>query len=214
MVHYLRFGLLFLLFSGSLQAQDERYYRQMLSGSLPEFNSEKIQAPGKVHYVFESPAYRIDLNADGTEEYIKTVKRDGVDWIQITDFSGRKFFEQKLFAMGTESVLYKIRFMTISNEVKALILFLDEGKTKSVKFESTARIFVLSFEKNNLETLKLSQGPHFYHEKEAQREQYSRRHFQVNIVDFDGDGIKEISVQYNHIQRMMKYIGRGEWIRL
>lgn len=195
-------------------AQDERYYRQMLSGGLPDFNADKVKAKEKVHYVFESPAYRIDLNKDGVEEYIQTIKRDGVDWLQITDFSGRKIFESKIFAMGAESVIYKIRFITISKDVKALIIFLDEGKTHSIRFESTARIYVLSFEQNNLETLKLSQGPHFYHEKEAQREQYSRRHYQVNIVDFDGDGIKEISIQYNHIQRMMKYVGRGEWIRL
>lgn len=195
-------------------AQDERYYRQMLSGALPDFNSDEVKKNEKIHYSFSSSSYRIDLNKDGTEEYIQTMKRDGVDWIQISDFSGRKIFESKLFAMGAESVIYKVRFTQISRDVKALILFLDEGKTHSVKFESTARIYVLSFEKNNLETLKLSQGPHFYHEKEAQREQYWRRHYQVNIVDFDGDGIKEISIQYNHIQRMMKYIGRGEWIRL
>jgi hypothetical protein len=214
MVHYLRFLMIFLLFSGTLMAQDERYYRQMLSGGLPEFNSDKVKAKEKVHYFFKSPAYRLDLNQDGVEEYIQTAKRDGADWIQITDFSGRSVFESKIFAMGAESVIYKIRFMQISKDVKALILFLDEGKTQSVRFESTARIYVLSFEKNNLETLKLSQGPHFYHEREAQREQYSRRHYQVNVVDFDGDGVKEISIQYNHIQRMMKYIGRGEWIRL
>lgn len=214
MVHYLRFVMIFLLFSGSLMAQDERYYRQMLSGALPDFNSDEVKKNEKIHYSFSSSSYRIDLNKDGTEEYIQTMKRDGVDWIQISDFSGRKIFESKLFAMGAESVIYKVRFTQISRDVKALILFLDEGKTHSVKFESTARIYVLSFEKNNLETLKLSQGPHFYHEKEAQREQYWRRHYQVNIVDFDGDGIKEISIQYNHIQRMMKYIGRGEWIRL
>lgn len=195
-------------------AQDERYYRQMLSGALPDFNSDEVKKNEKIHYSFSSSSYRIDLNKDGTEEYIQTMKRDGVDWIQISDFSGRKIFESKLFAMGAESVIYKVRFTQISRDVKALILFLDEGKTHSVKFESTARIYVLSFEKNNLETMTLSQGPHFYHEKEAQREQYWRRHYQVNIVDFDGDGIKEISIQYNHIQRMMKYIGRGEWIRL
>lgn len=214
MVHYLRFVMIFLLFSGSLMAQDERYYRQMLSGALPDFNSDEVKKNEKIHYSFSSSSYRIDLNKDGTEEYIQTMKRDGVDWIQISDFSGRKIFESKLFAMGAESVIYKVRFTQISRDVKALILFLDEGKTHSVKFESTARIYVLSFEKNNLETMTLSQGPHFYHEKEAQREQYWRRHYQVNIVDFDGDGIKEISIQYNHIQRMMKYIGRGEWIRL
>ncbi len=214
MVHYLRFVMIFLLFLGSVEAQDERYYRQMLSGALPEMNADKMKSNGKVHFSLSSPAYRIDLNSDGTEEYIKTIKRDGVDWLQITDFSGRKIFEQKLFAMGAQSVIYKIRFSQISDDVKALVVFLDEGKTHSVRFESTARIYVVSFEKNNLDSMKLSVGPHFYHEKEAQREQYWRRHYQVNLVDFDGDGIKEISVQYNHIQRMMKYVGRGEWIRL
>lgn len=214
MVHYLGFSLIFLLFSASLKAQDERYYRQMLSGGLPDFNADQIKPKTNLKYYFEGPAYRLDLNQDQTEEYIQISKRDGVDWIQITDFSGRKVFEHKLFAMGVESVLYKIRLVQISNDVRALILFMDEGKTQSVRFESSARIFVLSYEKNDFTSMKLNEGPHFYHEREAQREQYFRRTYQVNILDMDGDGQKEISVEYNQIQRIMKYVGRGVWYRI
>src|SRR5690606_30569035 len=107
----------------------------------------------------------------------------------------RKIFEAKLLAMGGDSALYKIKLVSLSPKVRALILFLDEGKTEGRRFESTARIFVLSFENNDLNTLKLVRGPHFFQEKEAQRDQYFRREYQVNVVDLDNDGVKEISVQ-------------------
>ena len=64
----------------------------------------------------------------------------------------------------------------------------------------------------DLKKMVLTAGPHIFHEKEAQREQYYRRDYQVNIYDIDGDGVREIAVQYNHIQRIMKY-ENGIWNR-
>ena len=158
-------------------------------------------------------SYRLDLNGDGVEESIEPQKRDGVDWIEIRNSAQFKIYEAKLFGMGGASVLYKIRLVNLSPRVRALILFLDEGITKGKRFESTARIYVLSYEDNNLEKISFSQGPHFFHEKEGQRDMYWRRDYNVNVYDVDNDGLKEIAVQYNHIQRIMKYKGSGEWER-
>jgi ribosomal protein L21E len=62
--------------------------------------------------------------------------------------------------------------------------------------------------------MKLAQGPHHFHEKESQREQYWRRDYSVEVRDTNRDGTKEIVVQFNHIQRIMIYKGLGEWERL
>lgn len=210
--HWILF-FLFACFVNSTWAQDERFYRQMLSGELPGLGA-LIQEEPQRRYDVLGPNYRVDLNGDGIEEILQPQKRDGVDWLEIRDSSERKIFEAKLLAMGAESVLYKIRLVSISPKVRALILFLDEGHTAGKKIESTARIFVLSFENNDLSTLKLSRGPHYFHEKEAQREQYFRRDYQVNVQDIDQDGVKEIIVQFNHIQRIMRYRKNGEWERL
>ncbi|HXH32442.1 MAG TPA: hypothetical protein VNJ01_16705 [Bacteriovoracaceae bacterium] len=205
--------LTFLVFlSGNVLSQDERYYRQIFKGELVTEKETVVDSP-ITQFNVKGSLYKFDLNADGTDESLEPQKRDGVDWLEIRDFSERKLFEAKLLAMGAESTLYKIKVVQISPKVKSLILFLDEGVTKARRFESTARIFVLSFENNDLSTLRLTQGPHFFHEKEGQREQYGRRDYVVNVYDIDGDGVREIAIQYNHIQRIMKYLGSGEWSR-
>lgn len=213
MVQHCLLLFLFVLSAGPLWGQDERFFRQMFSGELPSLH-EVIKEDTQRRYDVLGPNYRVDLNGDGMEETLQPQKRDGVDWLEIRDTSQRKIFEAKLLAMGGDSALYKIKLVSLSPKVRALILFLDEGKTEGRRFESTARIFVLSFENNDLNTLKLVRGPHFFQEKEAQRDQYFRREYQVNVVDLDNDGVKEISVQFNHIQRILKYLGNGEWERL
>ena len=204
---------IFLLSIGLGHAQDERYYRQILTGELSgarENIKDSIVPPFNAY----GSLYRLDLNSDGIEETIQPQKRDGVDWIEIRDSSQNKIFEAKLLAMGAESTLYKVRLVAISEKVRVLILFLDEGFTKGEHFESTAKIYLVSFENNNLSTLSISEGAHIFHEKKAQREQYWRRMLNVNVYDIDGDGIKEVAVQYNHIQRIFRYNKSGDWVKL
>lgn len=193
--------------------QDERYYRYILTGELSRFHDEQKEFD-RSQFKVRGASYKVDLNGDGVEETLEPQNRDGVNWLEIRDYSKRKVFEAKLVPNGGESSLYKIKLVQISPNVRALILFLDEGFTQGLKFEATARIYVVSFEKNDLGTMKMSEGPSFFHEKEAQREQYWRRDYNVNIFDIDGDGTREISVMYNRIQRIMKYRGQGEWDRI
>ena len=203
---------MFFVFLGTASAQDERFYRQIFTGELPQVAKDYVEVTVPQFNVSGS-TYKVDLDSDGVLETLIPQKRDGVDWLEIRDGADRKIFETKILAMGGESTLYKIRLSPISKKVKALILYLDEGKTVGARFESTARIFLVSFENNDLSTMKATMGPHFYHEKEAQREQYFRRDFQVNVYDLDLDGTREVSVEYNHIQKIMKYKGNGEWVR-
>lgn len=212
-MHHWTFLLILSFIGQGAFAQDERYYRQILAGELPKLNLESGELPIAQFNVM-GPLYRIDLDDDGMEETIQPQKRDGVDWIEIRNMSQSKLFEAKLLAMGAGSSIYKLKLVRISSSVKALLVFLDEGVTSGKRLESTGRFYVISFENNNLDNMTITEGPHFYHEKEAQREQYWRRDYTVNIYDVDGDGSREITVQYNSIQRIMKYLGRGEWKRL
>jgi hypothetical protein len=210
-----RHWFFFFIFLSCFQAfaQDERYYRQILTGELPKLRDEVAQVP-ITQFNVKGSSYKFDLNGDGIEEIIQPQKRDGVDWLEIRDSSQRKLFEAKLLATGEGSVIYKLKLVNLSVKLKALMIFLDEGKTVSKRFESTGRVYVLSYEDNDLSKVSFVEGPHFYHEREAQREQYWRRDYTVNVYDMDGDGVREIAVMYNHIQRIMRYKGKGEWTRL
>lgn len=211
MVHQLGLFLL-LIHSLSSFAQDERYYRQILNGDLPNLAKEFSETQ-EHQFNVKGASYQIDLNGDGIEEIIQPQKRDGVDWIEIKDSSQRKLFDGKLLAMGSESVIYKIKIAQLSVKTKLLMIFLDEGKTAGRRFESTARIFLVTFDNNDLSTLQMTEGPHYFHEKEGQRDQYWRRDYAVEVRDVDNNGVRDVVVQYNHIQRIMFYNGNGEWIR-
>lgn len=198
------------LFSGTLWAQDERYYRQILSGELANSLQDYKESSG-IQLSLKGASYKIDLNDDGIEEIIQPQKRNGVDWIEIRNHQETKIFEGKFLASGTDSSIYKIKKVSLSKKVKALIFFFYEGKTQARKFEAAAKLFFATYEDNNLSSIKLSEGPHFFHEKEAQRDQYFRRDYMVNVYDINSDGTKEIAVQFNHIQRIFQYAGKGEW---
>ena len=204
------FVFFFLILSLSVWGQDERYYRQILSGELPKLNDSRSLVQNQ--FTVSGSVYRIDLNNDGIEESLVPEKSDGVDSLSILDSSGRVINWTKFLTSGRASSIYKIRLVQISTTVKALLIFLDEGVTAGKKMESVARFYVLTFENNDLSRLNLAQGPHIFHEKEAQRDQYFRRDYQVNAYDIDGDGTREIAVQFNHIQRIMKY-ENGVWKR-
>ncbi len=204
--------LCIFLITFSSHAQDERYYRQILSGELPKF-SQKIDESVEHQFNVQAASYVIDLNGDGVEEIVQPQKRDGVDWIEVRGMNQSKIFEGKLLAIGGGSTIYKMKLAYLSPKVKVLVLFLDEGQSSGLKFESVARIFLLSFENNDLSTLQLTMGPHHFHEKEGQRDQYWRRDYSVEIRDINNDNVRDIVVQFNHIQRIMLYQGFGQWSR-
>ncbi|MFA7614127.1 MAG: hypothetical protein WCY48_07800 [Candidatus Caldatribacteriota bacterium] len=207
MPHYVIL-LLFFLSSSALMAQDERYFRKMLSGDLVK---KADIADGLPKFFVSADPYLMDLNGDGIEERIIPQKRDGVDWLEIQDSSHNVIFSAKLPSTGVHSHLFRIKMVALNSKVKTLILFLDEGYTHGGKFEAQGMIYLVSFENNDLTTLKLREGAKFFHEVHAQREQYYRRGYKVNVYDIDLDGDREIVVTYRHIQRIFKYAGHGDW---
>ena len=213
MVHHWSLFLFFLCFSMSATAQDERFIRQILTDDLHNEPEATPSIPVFTQFSVKGASYRVDLNGDGIEETIQPQKRDGVDWLEVRDASERVVYETKLVAMGAESSIYKIKLVYLSKSVRTLIIFLDEGLTQGKRVESQAQIYLLSYENNDLKTLKLTPGPHYFHEKEAQRDQYWRRNYSVNVYDIDQDGTREIAVQFNHIQRIFRYLGNGEWLK-
>lgn len=211
MIHYFLMLWIFVFFPFA-HGVDERIFRSMLTGKFLE-NSTNSNLQSDQSFSVSGKKYLIDLDGDGIEEFIIPQKRDGVDWLEIRDSSLNVIFSTPLFAMGTESHLYKIKFVTISSGIKALILFQDEGTIEGKRFESSAKLYVVSFEKNNLKNMKLFSGPHFFHEKASLRDIYFRRDYQVSVVDLNGDKKKEIVVHFNHIQRILQYDANGNWKR-
>jgi len=189
--------------------QDERYYRKIFTDELINRPEEVVDFKVEV----ESPTYQIDLNGDHFNESIRVEKKDGLDFIKVFDKFGRKILEKRLESIGFKSHLFKIQLRSITKDVNALILHFYEGKIESTKFESTARIYFISFLKSKLEEMHVYKGPHFFHEKEKVDSQYWSRRYSVNTIDYNNDGINEISISYNKISRIFFYVGEGVWRR-
>ncbi len=196
---------LFLISFSSL-GQDERFYRKIFTGELTDKTQEAIQ----YKVIVRSPRYEIDLNQDKIMETIRVEKKDGYDFFLIFDQFGREIFNQRLPAIGAKSRLLKIDLKSITKDVNTLILHFYEGAIDSTKFEATAKLFFVTFQKNDLKKIKFFNGPHFFHEKEK-GSQYLNRRYTVNTLDYNNDGSREISVSYNKISRIYFYTSSGEW---
>ncbi len=183
----------------------------MLTGQLPPTVEPKESFVR--NYLVKGAEYLVDLDSDGIEEIIRPEKRDGIDWLTIMNSSRAEIFSAKFFASGGNSAIYKLKLVYLTPKVRTLIIYLDEGSTHGLKFESTARIYFLSYEDEKLSTLSLNPGPHIYHEKEGQRDQYWRRDFLVDVKDINKDSQREVIVHFGHIQHIYEYKGNGDWRR-
>lgn len=210
----MRFFLFFTLFLtlNPLQAQDERFFRRILSGELIE--SERPPVFEKTyHFVAQSPLYEIDLNGDKKKEALSYEIKDGEHWINIFSASdGKKIiFQGKMETAGKDASLFKISLRELSSKLKVLILFFYEGNSQYLDFNGTGRVYLITFEKNDLSTLHLSPGPAFFQEKEQRNLGYYQRNYAVEIFDYNKDGVRELTVKHGHISRVMMYLGGGKW---
>lgn len=191
-------------------AQDERFYRQLFDGSFSRLQDKDFV----FKYEFTSPEYMIDLNRDGIVDSFQTVKKDGVDFIRIMDANGNTKFEASLEGKGKGSGIFKAHLLGVSKSADVLILHYYEGDTDEAVYEGSARIYVVTIENRDLNKISMTKGPHFFHERESADEHYSKywnRRFVVNTIDYNSDGVKEISVSFNKIHRIMTYNGGGVW---
>jgi hypothetical protein len=204
--------LILILFVASNFAftQDESFYRKIFTNELANKPVEAID----YKVVVKSPVYKINLDKEKQLEGIRIEKRDGIDFIVVLSQFGEKVFEEKLQGIGRKSRIFKLQLKTISDETNALVIHFYEGQIDSTKFESTARIYFLTFPIANYKKMVLFKGPHFFHEKEKVKDQYWSRRFSVNTIDYNKDGIKEISITYKNISRVYFYLNKGLWYKI
>ncbi len=213
MMKFFIISLFFLLLPWRAMTQDEHYFRQIFSGELARKEDTKID---KKYYSFvHGPYYDLDLNFDLNPEQLLFVKKDGEDWIEIyqTDKIGKR---QKIFSyhfdnIGFDSELYRIEFKKISTLTSILILYYFEGHSRYVQSQSTARIYVVSFDNNDLKTMKAFKGPAFYEEYKSLKGHYHLRNYQIYLEDLNHDNVKELIVKYNQTSQVFIYDGNGLW---
>lgn len=190
-------------------AQDERYFRQLFSGEINK--KEEVPEYKKYSYFTHSPYYAIDLNRDGVPEQILFVKKDNEDWIEISDSEKKKIFSYRFENKGFDSELFRIELKTLSPTTTALLLYYYEGVSKYIDFQGTSRIYVITFDNNDLKTMSAFKGPSFFDEVKTFKGHYHKRNYEVYLEDLNKDSVKELVVKFRKSSTVFLYKGAGKW---
>lgn len=195
-----------------LFSQDERFIRDVFrSKKKSEFFQSKDDFQSAHKWKVSSSKYLVDLNKDGFEEVIRTQKRDGMDWILIEDPNGKQLFASKLKTTGIDSYIYKAEFTAIDGDNQVLILHFYEGYVRYLEFDARSTLYFLTISNKNLEKIRMTKGPSFWHESQVYRGMYHQRKFETGVKDYNRDGVKEIFTKLGQITRVWFYQRNGDW---
>ena len=158
------------------------------------------------------PVYRVDLTGDGKKEGIHFINRDGKDRISIRNGEGREFAVHSFQAVGLDATPFKIWLRSLSPDSKVLIVYYYEGYTDYLKFLGSVRLYFFTFENNDLSTLSMHRGAPVFYEYADKKKSYRQRRYRVEVVDFNGDGRRDILIKYSHIMDIFLYRGKGKWL--
>jgi hypothetical protein len=188
--------------------QDERYFRTKMLGGMVENAGQKKLLPS---ISITSDAYEIDLDDDGFKESFTTKNIDGLDHIQFYNKNQAKIFESKFDTKGPKSRLYRVESRRISSLTRLLILYYYEGVVNYLTLKNPGYLYFVTIDDKNLNTLSMTKGPMFWLEHKDIDNTYSQRKFDVDIFDFNNDGIKEVRAKYHQISSVFMYQGKGQW---
>lgn len=203
--------ILIAIFSFSVSyAQDERDFRQMFIRPLLE--QQKVTGDSQYHVKVAGPMYTFDLDQDGRNEKIVYVKKDGEDWINIHDYKNKKIFAGRLDSLNLDSRIYKIRIKNISKTSLLLLLYYYEGGVKYINDSNVARLYFLTMDNKDFDTLSLYKGPIYYDELQTnQKRHYHRRLYNTLLWDLDEDGRLDVQVKQHRMSKVFLYRGLGRW---
>ncbi len=190
-------------------AQDEKAFRDLLTDKRIKEDEESRK--DDYRFMARGHRYYLDLDGDERSESFFVSKRDGGDWIEFFNHKEEKIFDFRFDTAGSWSRVFKVQLRKISATSKVLMIYFYEGVTRYVNFEGTSRLYMMTWENDDLSTLSMYKGPYLWNEKRTFRNQYQQRKFEVSMFDFDADFEREVAVRYGSITRVYKYLGKGRW---
>lgn len=191
-------------------AQDERLFRDMITGELTKDRQQEAKSTYK--YKVRTDRYRVDLDEDGRSESFFVSKKDGEDWIQFFNYADSEIFRYRFDTLGPLSRVFKVNIRKISKTKRACLIYFYEGANSYLEFKGTTRLYVLTFDiKKMNRTITMFKGPNVWLEWKGFKGNYHQRKSEVTLVDFDDDGTREIAVRYNLITRVYRLRSDNHW---
>ncbi|GAB4012920.1 MAG: hypothetical protein Fur0010_09200 [Bdellovibrio sp.] len=206
MAKLMLFVIIIFLHSLAAYAQDERTFRELL---IPKDKSSDLK--GKIHFKARSDNYFFDINDDLTQENLYFGNLDGQTYFFIEDHRRNIVFKQKLEGVGPGQWPYKLSLRWLSPKSKAILIHYFEGRVDYLQSRGTSRLDVVTIDDRDLKKINFFKGPIIWDEQDDKKQHYHQRPYEISVIDLDGDGIRDISIKYHLISRVMLYRGNGKW---
>jgi hypothetical protein len=112
---------------------------------------------------------------------------------------------------GKNRSIFKAHLVSISPTGDVILVHVYAGDNEAAIFAGSARLYFVTIRERNLKKITMTKGPYFWTEKERAAGKYWNKRFSVNVLDYNNDGQKEISVKYNTRSRVFFYVSDGFW---
>lgn len=204
------FVVLSVFDSTTSYAQDERLFRKMFSSSINQ-KKEKGKDISLYKLHINSKYYELDMNGDGLNDGLVFEKKDGEDWIHIYKEFFTKVKSVRLLANGIKSRIYRIKVLNISKSSRLILLYYYEGVSKYISLLGTSRIYMMTIDDRNFDTISVYRGPAIWKEYDNARGFYNQKNYKISLFDYNSDGVKELTVKYGNSAYIYRYFGNGKW---
>lgn len=208
--NHLAIWMFAILFVNTAQAQDERVLRYLLRKK--QFKEKSLM--DRTHFRLSTKWYELDLDSDKRNEKISMENNDGINYLVIRNYRNFPIFRQAFLTQAIGGIVHKLRLVQVSRDTRLLMVYYFEGVTEYLDFQATGRLYFVSWKNNDLKTIKMSRGPHYWQESKGYRGNYFNRRFKVYLKDFNSDGIKEVAVKLGTISRVYHLMRNNEWATL
>jgi hypothetical protein len=192
-------------------AQDERYFREIISGDLVHEKSKDQAAAAILSY---SKVYEFDLTGNHRFERIIFERRDGVDWVTVYNYQKELILEYQLDTQAADSRVYKLKLNNISSTKRLLTLYFYSGATDYLTFKANTRLYFITFNVNDLSQMCAQKGPVFWEEFNNKKGHYHQRFYNMQLKDIDSSNTKELIVSFRTIRRVYRLNNEMEWIEM
>jgi hypothetical protein len=204
-------ALLLIFLCCIVRAQDELYFRDLYSGNFLE---RKKHDEKKYKWKANSSFYQLDLGGGKWPESLVMEKRDGEDWLHIHDENKKRFFSFQFDINGKGARVYRVLKHHLSPRYKVLIIYYYEGNTHYYQFSGSIRLYFLTVDDSKLETISIFKGPIIWEERRGRKENYFQKRYVMELIDFNGDGVREIKIKGKFTKFIFFYKGGGKWKEL
>jgi hypothetical protein len=196
---------------GVARAQDERQMRRLLG---EDFHQQELINLGKstiqqsqVKWQAQTPLYQFDVDGDGSKESLMIENKDSRIYATMLDRYNRPMVMYEFKAQGAYAEIPKVHLRELAPGLKVLVFHFFRGKTEYTEFYSSGKLYFALIRNvpGNVPVVKFSEGPAYYEEQYDGQKHYHKKPMLWELHDYNNDGIQEIVVTYNKINRIYIY---------